>query len=94
MFRFRPKSIAPELVQIGDTIRVEYASNDGVTRFVEGIVAKRVDHGESRAMLTKEGGRLFTWGSRRDPRIHITLLNREISDTPMFGMDEIRERIK
>lgn len=95
-----PRPIAPENVEVGDKVRITHRPDDGVTLSYSGVVGRREDHGDTRHMLTVEGGRLFVWSVKRDPRITIELLDRAPVEQPMLflgnigdSLDEVRERV-
>lgn len=95
MRRSGPRPILPELVEVGDTIRVTYRVEDGVTRTSSGKVAEKIDLGPAYQMVTLEGGLLFTWNAHRDSRFKVELIDREpASQATLPGLEDIRERIK
>lgn len=95
-----PRVIKPELVEIGDTVRVTLRKRNGITFIHEGTVASRVDRGSARLMLTRERAILFAWGGDRQPPIKVELLARPpVAQVPLFpeefseAMEAVRERI-
>ncbi len=94
-----PREIKPELVEIGDTVRVVHKRKNGVVMTLEGVVGKRVDNGPARHMMTVEGSTLFAWGGRHNSPVTVWLLNRkpqEQDELPMnFSefMANVRQRI-
>ena len=90
-----PRILDPSLIDIGDTIAVKYPDDLGVLYTVEGTVAAIHTNTRNTNFVTKEGGILLTWKAGDKKKIKVWLLKRSpIEQTPMFGMDEIRERIK
>lgn len=64
--RYRePQAIDPAVIEIGDDISVELPEDRGVTTTLRGIVAKRVDHGATRYLMTQEGATLLAWEAKR-----------------------------
>lgn len=89
-----PRNIAPENIEIGDTIRVVFKVNKGVVMTHEGTVSERKDQGSVRTLYTDEGGTLFAWEPGRH-NLTVTLLNRPpMSQATLPGLDEIRDRIE
>jgi hypothetical protein len=72
-----PRKISPELVEIGDTVRVTFEPVQGIVRTREAIVHRRIDENGVRAYFTKDGGLIFTWkvGKKHGYIIHV--LDRE-----------------
>jgi hypothetical protein len=89
-----PRIIDPSLIVVGDNIAVKYPDDLGVLYTMEGKVAALHSNSRNTNFVTKEGGILLTWRAGDRTRIKVWLLKREpVAQTPMFGMDEIRERI-
>lgn len=72
-----PRDIRPELVEPGDTVRVVHTKRQGIEMVREGRVHTKEEHGQSRLMLTREGGLLFTWSPGVHHRYKLVLLKRE-----------------
>ena len=89
-----PRIIDPSLIVIGDVISVIYPDDLGIVYAMEGKVAALHNNARNTNFVTKEGGILLTWKVGDSKKIKVWLLKREpMEQTPMFGMDEIRERI-
>jgi len=90
-----PRQVDPSLIQTGDIITVIYPKDRGVSSSMSGTVARlRVD-GRYTHFDTREGGTIFTWRVGDRSGIKVVLNYREaVPQMPMFGMDEIRERIR
>jgi hypothetical protein len=89
-----PRQIDPSLIQTGDTITVVYPKDSGITSTIAGRVARLRYGGPYTHYDTREGGTILTWRAGDRSGIKVILNSREeITQTPMFGMDEIRERI-
>ena len=87
-------TIKPSIVRIGDKISVEHKSNRGIVTTLTGVVASRNDHGDTRHLLTAEGAVLLTWNAKENNAVKVMLISRaEVEQQPLFGMEEIRERI-
>jgi hypothetical protein len=71
-----PRPIKPELIEIGDTIRITFKPYEGVTSELIGTVAERKDYGMQRHLHTAEGGRLLVWEPGKHEPVKITLLDR------------------
>ena len=90
-----PRILDPSLIIVGDTIAVNHPDDLGVHYTVEGRVAAIHENTRNKNFVTKEGGILLTWKAGDRSRVKVWLLRRDPHpQTPMFGMDEIRERIK
>lgn len=87
----QPRRIDPSLVEIGDDVSVEHPEDRGVTTTLRGIVAKRVDHGDTRYLMTKEGATLMAW-SPKGNKIKVTLFARD--DVPQVTLFEMPEEFK
>lgn len=85
-----PRTIAPELVEIGDLVSVEHSKTKGVTHFKRGRVARRVDQGNVRQYVTDEGGILFTWQPGKKG-VTITLIERKLDATTRESLFEWEE---
>jgi hypothetical protein len=89
-----PRQIDPSVIQEGDIITVVYPKDRGVTSSMGGKVSRLRDDGRHTHFDTKEGGTIFTWRVGDRSGIKVILNYREdVPQMPMFGMDEIRERI-
>ena len=90
-----PRILDPSLIDIGDTIAVKYPDDLGVLYTMEGRVAAIHTNTRNTNFVTKEGGILLTWRAGDRTKIKVWLLKREeVAQIPMFGMDEIRERLR
>ena len=91
----QPRLIAPSLVEEGDEISVEHKPDRGITTTLRGIVAKRVDSGDTRYMMTEEGATLLAWGPKENRKVKVTLISREEPDqATMFDLPEDIEDIR
>lgn len=54
-----PRPIRPELVEVGDRIRVTFPKARGVVMTHEGVVHHRADSGDVRYLYTEEGATLI-----------------------------------
>ena len=90
-----PRKIDPSLIQEGDVIIVRWPKEQGILTAMEGRVHElRLGSSGFTHYITREGGRLMTWKVGDKSRLSVTLVSREsVTQIPMFGMDEIRERI-
>jgi hypothetical protein len=89
-----PRIIDPSLIVVGDTISVMHPDDLGIMYSMEGKVAVLHVNTRGTNFVTKEGGILLTWRVGDRTKIKVWLLKRPpMEQTPMFGMDEIRERI-
>lgn len=91
----QPRFIDPSLVEVGDEVSVEHREDKGITTTNRGVVAARIDSGETRRFVTAEGGTLMAWAPGKINRIKVTLYAREEPEgATMFDLPtEIRERI-
>lgn len=89
-----PRAIDPSLIEDGDTIRVALPKNRGLEATVTGTVDHRIDHGHTRYLYTAEGATLLAWEPKNPRRVNVLLLHRpEAEQTPLFEIDDIRERL-
>lgn len=91
-----PRIIRPELVEVGDKIRVQFPPVNGRAITYEGVVSDIRGAGPTRIFFTDEGASLVGTTSTR--RCQITLLHRSLPEQePLFDLPEqfadIRERI-
>lgn len=91
----QPRRIDPSLIEIGDDIAVEHKANRGLVVTQRGIVAKRIDHGSNRYLMTEEGATILAWEPGKNTGVKITLYGREEKpqETLFDNMDELRARI-
>lgn len=89
----QPRFIDPSLVEKGDEISVEHRENRGITTTLRGIVAKRVDSGQTRYLMTEEGATLLAWEPGRASKVKVTLYAREEPEqATIFDLpDDIKE---
>lgn len=88
-----PRVIAPELVEVGDKIRVTFPPKKGVRMSHEGVVSSIENAGQVRFLMTDEGATLVSWqiGGRN---LSIMLLDRPPAvQVSLFDMPEVAERI-
>lgn len=71
-----PAIIKPELIEVGDKVRVKFRAKKGVTMTHEGVVSSREDHGSVRFLYTEEGATLVSWQPGVSTGISVTLLDR------------------
>lgn len=91
----QPRRIDPSLIETGDDISVEHMPNRGLTIINRGVVAKRIDRGSVRYLMTKEGATILAWEPGKKTGVKVILFGREeVSQSTLFdNMDELRERI-
>jgi hypothetical protein len=91
-----PRKIDPSLIQEGDEIIVRWPKEQGVATTMEGRVHElRLGSSGFTHFITREGGRLMTWKVGDKSRLNVTLTHRDlVTQIPLFGMDEIRERMR
>lgn len=88
-----PREVAPVNVEVGDKIRVTLKPSRGVRTILEGVVDRRVDHGDVRTLYTKEGGALLAWTPGRTG-VTVTLLDRPPAEQPtLFDIGDVRDRV-
>lgn len=94
-----PRTIKPELIEIGDDIEVTLPKVDGVVHTLRGVVGKRMDHGAVRYLLTEEGYTLLAWEPGR-AGVKVTLHKRALTEqSTLFdgdlesAIDEVRRRV-
>lgn len=87
-----PRPIRPELIEIGDKVRVTFPTKKGVTMTHEGVVSSRVDHGAVRFLYTEEGATLFSWQVGKSA-LRVLLLDRPPApQEPLSLFTEVLER--
>ena len=91
-----PRKIDPSLIEEGDVIIVRWPKDLGILTAMEGRVHElRLGSSGFTHYITREGGRLFSWKVGDKSRLSVTLVSREtVTQIPLFGMDEVRERIR
>jgi hypothetical protein len=91
-----PRTIDPSLIQEGDTIIARWPKDQGIVCTFQGVVhERRIGNKGFTHFITREGGTILTWRVADRSKIVVTLVSREpAAQTPMFGMDEIRERVR
>jgi hypothetical protein len=94
----RPRPIDPSLIEDGDDISVEHKANRGIVMTLRGVVAKRVDGGSTRYLMTAEGATLLAWEPGKKNAIKVTLYGREEPEqATMFDLpteiESIKERV-
>ena len=91
----QPHRIDPSLVEIGDDISVEHKAERGIITTLRGIVAKRVDSGQTRYMITSEGATLLAWEPGRTNKIKVTLFGRDAKpvETLFDDIEQVELRI-
>jgi len=89
----QPRFIDPSLVEIGDEISVQLKEDHGITTTLLGVVAKRLDVGTTRYLITKENSTILAWDVKRTRGVKVTLIAREEPEqSSMFNLpDEIIE---
>lgn len=90
-----PRFIDPSLIEIGDEISVEHKPDKGITTTLKGVVAKRMDSGETRYLMTVEGATLLAWSPKKTSKYRVTLLGREEPENATIFdlLDETKDRI-
>jgi hypothetical protein len=89
-----PRTIQPSLIEIGDTVKVTHREERGITTTLTGTVGKRMDHGNTRYLMTHDGATLLAWGPTENKAIDVMLLHRpELTPEPLEMFDEIMERV-
>lgn len=84
-----PRPIAPELIQAGDVIEVEYKEVDGIVSIKRGTVAYIAPHGNMRHLVTQFGATLAQYAVGRPSDNwgkSFTILDRAPMPTPMLDM--------
>lgn len=90
-----PRLIDVSLIETGDLISVEHKPSRGVTTTLKGVVAKRVDSGATRYLMTEEGATLVSWEPGKANRFKITLFGREEpEEEAMFELPDNIQQIK
>lgn len=89
-----PRAITPELIEIGDKIRVAYKPVDGVSQSREGTVHTIQEHGAMRILATREGGRLLTYTPGERAPVAVLLLARlEVQNMALWSEEHPLERL-
>lgn len=74
---YLPCNIDPSVIQIGDTVHVEYHKQNGVTLSTKGTVGYIEESGRLRNIYTYEHGIILTWEPGKPKSVTVTLLRRE-----------------
>lgn len=76
-----PAITRPELVDIGDKIRVEFPVDKGIVMVKEGLVADITGHGPTRFFVTAEGATIATYQPGSYCALKFVLLAKGAHDT-------------
>lgn len=91
-----PRTIKPELIEIGDDIEATMPVSKGLTMRMRGIVARIEYHGATRYLSTAEDGLILAWEPGRK-NVKCVLHDRPVKDQPtLFDtdlLDDVKERI-